>query len=53
MTAKCIYKLDGDTLTIAHPLGERIEAIDRPADFGPSVGGTNSYVVEFWKRKKE
>jgi uncharacterized protein (TIGR03067 family) len=53
VTAKCIYKLDGDTLTIAHPLGERIEAIDRPANFGPSVGGTKSYVVEVWKRKKE
>jgi uncharacterized protein (TIGR03067 family) len=53
VTAKCIYKLDGDTLTIAHPLGERIEAIDRPANFGPSEGGTKSYVVEVWKRKKE
>jgi uncharacterized protein (TIGR03067 family) len=49
VVAKCLYKLDGDTLTILHPIGDRVEDIARARRM-PTADAT--YVFEVWKRRK-
>jgi uncharacterized protein (TIGR03067 family) len=53
VTAKGIYKLEGDTLTIVQPVGNAIDAMERPTEFKASGTANKSYIVEVWKRQKK